>query len=349
MVKSRTQVKNIGEKGLIKIISEIIGGLGSEPLIGEDDAVAISFNKSNSSILVINTDMLVSTTDVPPQMTLYEAGRKAVVMCVSDVLVKGATPKWGVISLGFPNSLALEGDYGFKGLIKGIKNGFDNYNIKYLGGDLNESMEIIVSCTIFGENEHGKVIPRKGAKVGDIIISTGEFGKTGCGFALLLDNKKVSSISDGIKENFLRSVLNPETSQGYGGILLKNGWVHASADSSDGVYQTIIQICESSGIAAELDWNNIPIADGVVEFAKETGIKIDNLIFQAGEEFLHIYVIPNEKFREAKEYFNKIGKEFYMVGRVIEGEPKIVLKDRYNKNSSIELEMEGFEHFKKKK
>jgi thiamine-monophosphate kinase len=349
MVKSRSQVKNIGEKGLIKIISEIIGGLGSEPLTGEDDAVAIPFDKFNSSILVINTDMLVSTTDVPPQMTLFEAGRKAVVMCVSDVLVKGAIPKWGVVSLGFPNSLVLDGDSGFKGLIKGIKNGFDHYKIKYLGGDLNESMEIIVSCTVFGENEYGKVIPRNGAKVGDIIISTGEFGKTGCGFALLLDKKKASSISDKIKENFIRSVLNPETSQGYADILLQHGWVHASADSSDGIYRTLIQICESSGVTAELDWTNIPIAEGVSEFAEETGIEIENLIFQAGEEFLHIYIIPSEKFREAKEFFNEKGKEFYKIGRVIKGDPKILLRNKYHKNSTIELEMEGFEHFKKKK
>ncbi len=86
-------VSDIGERGLIQIISEILGGLGNDILSGEDDAVAIELK--DPSILVINTDMLVSTTDVPPQMTLFQAARKAVVMTVSDVLVKGSYTKMG--------------------------------------------------------------------------------------------------------------------------------------------------------------------------------------------------------------------------------------------------------------
>ncbi|MHA1729928.1 MAG: thiamine-phosphate kinase [Promethearchaeota archaeon] len=345
---SEKNVGDIGERGLIQIISEILGGLGSEVLPGKDDAVAILLKENNPSALVINTDMLVSTTDVPPQMTLYEAGRKSVVMTVSDVLVKGAIPRWGIVAIGIPLDLKLNGNNGFKALINGLKDGFEYYNVKYLGGDLNESKEIIISCTILGETTTEKVIQRSGAKAGDIIISTGEFGKTGCGFAVLLENLDPKTISLELKESFITSVLKPETQIGYGDLLLDRGWVTASADSSDGVYSTIFQICGASSVGAELFWDKLPIAEGVIKFSEETGLDVKDLIFNAGEEFLHIYTIPEDKYIEVKSYFNNLNMPFYEIGRIIGDTSKIILDDGLNRNILFASENMGFEHFKEK-
>lgn len=340
-------VSDVGERELIKLISKIIGGLGNDTLLGEDDAVSVSLTENNSNSLIINNDMLVSTTDVPEQMTYYEAGIKAVVMTVSDILVKGATPKWGIIALGIPNDLEIEGENGFTGLITGLNDAFNEYGVKYLGGDLNESKEIIISCTIFGEIEKNKAIPRSGAKPGDLIFSTGEFGRTGCGFAILLKEKDSDTIPLEWRENFINSILKPKTAVGYGNILAKNGWAHASADSSDGIHQTISQICEVSGVGAELFWNEFPIADGVEDFAEDTDLELEDLILRAGEEFLHIYIIPQDHVQEVTDYFEKQNKPFYRIGIIIEGKDKILLKDELEQDTVLLEDRKGFEHFKK--
>ena len=43
----------------------------------------------SAGAMVVNVDMLVFSTDVPPGMTHQQAARKAVVMACSDVFVKG--------------------------------------------------------------------------------------------------------------------------------------------------------------------------------------------------------------------------------------------------------------------
>ncbi len=335
-------VSDIGERGLIKIISEILGGLGNEILSGEDDAVA--FKIKDPSTLVVNTDMLVSTTDVPSQMTLFQAARKAVVMTVSDILVKGAIPKWAVIGLGIPKHLIIDGDQGFSGIIHGLKEGFNEYGVKYLGGDLNESKEIIISCTIFGDAPYG-IIPRSGAKPGDLILCTGEMGKTGCGFSILLDKKTSNSITETQKTHFVESVLNPSTPKNHGQIFAKKKWATASCDSSDGVLTSLKEICKVSIVGAELDWDSLPIAEGVEEFSNDTKQSLIDLILNSGEEFIHIFTIHNEVVNDLQNYCKNNRLTYYQIGTITENEEIFLNIDNGRVNISEKF---GFEHFRKK-
>ncbi|TFG19813.1 MAG: thiamine-phosphate kinase [Promethearchaeota archaeon] len=336
-------VSDIGERGLIHIISELLGGLGNDILTGEDDAVAIKLK--DPSTLVINTDMLVSTTDVPPQMTLFQAARKAVVMTVSDILVKGANPKWAVVALGISGNLPVEGDRGFKGLISGLKAGFLEYGVQYLGGDLNETKETVISCTVFGDAPNG-VIPRSGAKPGDLLICTGEMGKTGCGFSILVNNKEPNDLEEDQRKQFIDTILIPKTPINHSRILLENNWVTASCDSSDGILATIREICKSSNVGAILEWNSLPIAKGVIEFCQNTNQNPIDLVFNAGEEFFHIFTIPKIKLSAIQEHFKKNVLSFYVIGKITE-QKKILLR---TEDTEINLdEQTGYEHFRKKR
>jgi thiamine-monophosphate kinase len=332
-------VSDIGERGLIKIISEILGGLGNDVLSGEDDAVAIKIKYP--STIVINTDMLVSTTDVPPQMNLFQAARKAVVMTVSDVLVKGAIPKWAVVALGVDNRLPITGDQGFMGLIQGLKAGFKEYGIQYLGGDLNETKETIISCTIFGEAPYG-IISRSGASPGDYILTTGEMGKTGCGFSLLLENMVPLNISEEQKKSFINSIMMPHTPPKTGIILASKGYASASCDSSDGILKAIQEICEASDTGAEIYWDSLPISSGVINFSEEMKLDVINLVLKAGEEFLHIFVVPSEKMECMQADMLELG--LTKIGIISKSKGEISLKYR---NKTVVFDgITGYEHFK---
>src|SRR5947208_11437448 len=65
------------------------------PLRFDDDVAA--FPMSQGRLVVLKTDMLVGSTDVPRGMTLGQAGRKAVVATVSDFAAKGGTHR-GLLS-----------------------------------------------------------------------------------------------------------------------------------------------------------------------------------------------------------------------------------------------------------
>src|SRR5436190_2075861 len=60
--------------------------------LGFDDDVA-AFPMSQGRLVVLKTDMLVGSTDVPRGMTLGQAASKAVVATVSDFAAKGVEPR----------------------------------------------------------------------------------------------------------------------------------------------------------------------------------------------------------------------------------------------------------------
>jgi thiamine-monophosphate kinase len=352
-LNATVKVRDLGERNLIRIISQILGGLGNEILPNEDDAVAIDLTQLMTSTMVINTDMLVSTTDIPPQMTMYQAGRKAIVMAISDVLVKGAIPRYAVIGLGVPSDLDVEGDNGFKGVIHGLHDACTTYHMKYLGGDLSETKEIIISCTVFGELSGEHIIPRSGAQNEDILLATDDFGKTGVGFALVLEDKDPGTafwkqFDKGVKNKFMNAVLEPSTPLEYGPLFAKSGWVHASADSSDGILVTLLEICSASHKDAYLNVNQIPIALGVREFAAATKINLEKLIFSAGEEFLHIFAAPPSIVKKIHAYCTSHHLSLYAIGTLKDStteQPKIMLRDAKGVEKDLTDSLHGYEHF----
>ena len=103
-------IASIGEKGLIERIHAKIHVERDPGLAARDDV----FMFGN---LVVNADMLVRKTDIPSSMDLYHAGRKAVIMNASDLVVKGIVPGAMVVSLGLPATLPVDG---FDQLVEGI-------------------------------------------------------------------------------------------------------------------------------------------------------------------------------------------------------------------------------------
>src|SRR5713226_9391827 len=170
---------------------EIIGVLkrrfDSKPKLplGFDDDVA-AFPISRSRLLVLKTDMLVGSTDVPPGMTLAQAARKAVVATVSDFAAKGVQPKGLMVSLGLPSPVRLSA---VNEIASGLRRGAREYHCRIVGGDTSETDDLVIDCIGFGFAEPRKILRRDGAKPGDVIAVTGDFGRTAAGLRILLGRK----------------------------------------------------------------------------------------------------------------------------------------------------------------
>jgi thiamine-monophosphate kinase len=282
------KISEIGEDGLIDFIFKIIKE--SE----YDDAITESLKGiGNKKLLVTNSDMLVSTTDVPSQMSLFQAGRKAIIMAVSDLLVKGVQPSWASIALGLPNELEFEGDNGFVGLIQGLYAGCKEFGIRYRGGDLNTTKEIIISVTVTGYIKPGNFIPRSGAKPGNSVYINGTFGYTGAGLAILLNQvPEQVEIPEAIADKAINSVLNATVSGAEANFLSEKEFASCSCDSSDGLHRTLQAIAKASGVGFDIDFNQL-ISPEIITFSEITKIPIEKLILGAGEEWIHVFCIKN--------------------------------------------------------
>ena len=336
-MSSNNFISKIGEVRLIELIEDLILKETGERLI-KDDAFFFKIQNINKSI-VLNSDMFVSTTDAPSQMSFFQMGHKSVIMNISDLVVKGIEPKAIIISLGLPNDLKLSQ---FKDLIMGIISCAKEWNLKYLGGDLNKTKEIVINPTVFGLKKSGSIIKRAGMKEGDYLAINGRFGLTFVGFDILLKNK-------GNKRNYpkyersINSVLYPHIFGKEAYFLSDMSLATASIDSSDGFVKSLRDLMLSNrGLGFEIEINKDLIDHEALIYADEHNIPTEKLILYGGEEFIHLFTIPAEKYEESIKLAKSKGGFLIKVGKVISEEKIYFLKNQ----NRLKINDHGYEHFK---
>ena len=95
--------EDLGERKIIELIQSHLSVMPDSPMPFGDDVSAVDLG--NGQVAVLKTDMLVGKTDVPRDMSLWQAARKTVVMNVSDFAAKGVQPVAVLVSLGLPRDL----------------------------------------------------------------------------------------------------------------------------------------------------------------------------------------------------------------------------------------------------
>ncbi|MCD6538786.1 thiamine-phosphate kinase [Candidatus Bathyarchaeota archaeon] len=325
----------LGEKRIIKLIWEYLDLMPHLALDLGDDVSAI--NIGGGRIAVLKTDMLVGETDVPPGMSLRQAARKAVVMSVSDFAAKGVKPLAMLVSLGLPRSLS-END--IRDIGAGLGDAAREYSTYIIGGDTNEASDLIISCSLLGFSSEGRVVSRSGAKPGDIVAVTGEFGKTSAGLKILLEGLSApKEIAKKLKE----AVFIPRARLSEGLALSEAGVLSASIDSSDGLAMSLYELSDASNVGFIID--HVPIAEEAVRFADIHGFDPYDLGLYGGEEYELIVTVRPQLWEAAERAIADAGGTLIRIGRVIR-EKRIELRT----NGEIrDIERRGWEHFKMEK
>ncbi|MFX0021687.1 MAG: thiamine-monophosphate kinase [Candidatus Hermodarchaeota archaeon] len=340
-MKTNPQIGNLGETELIKLIEETISRKTGRTLIRDDSFFYDLKNEDSDSKIVLNSDMLVSTTDIPPQMTSYQIGRKSIIMNVSDLLVKGVKPKGLIISLGLPTELKKQE---FLDLINGIIDISTRFDLDYIGGDINETREVIINPTVFGFKNPSTIIYRRGIEVGDILVANNKFGLTGVGFDILLNKQGDVEGFDNYKRSIM-SVLEPDINESEAYVLSEKKMATASIDSSDGLYKSLKDLMISNpNIGFEIQFNDNLIDSEAFNYSNEFNVSLEELVFNGGEEFIHLFTINPKNLREAQIAIQSIGGHIFIIGKII-SEQYISICKQDEKKEIIDY---GFEHFTKR-
>ncbi|NHJ85081.1 MAG: thiamine-phosphate kinase [Asgard group archaeon] len=328
------RIKDIGERGLLALFEKLVDD-GDLPF--NDDAVAFSLDDKQS--IVVNIDTFVANTDAPPNMTSYQMGAKATTMAISDLAAKGVQPLYIIASGAFPEEYKTKDTIQ---LVKGIKDTGIKYGAKFLGGDTNAADDIILSVVALGISKKESLIKRNGANIGDLIYTTGNFGLTGAGFKVFIENYNCTKKQ---RERFYQAIYQPEARLKAGLLFAKLGVITSCIDSSDGLawcLKELIRNKNECGIIID----NLPIDPFALEFAKNHKLNIDDLILYAGEEFELVFTI-NPKNRElVEQHLKNEDIDFCKIGTISSKHPsKLMLLVN---GESQEIIPKGWEHFKDK-
>lgn len=330
MSSRHRKIRDLGERELIRRFQRLLTPYAEALLTGIEDAVAVPVGRD---ALVVNTDMLVSSTDVLPDMTPSEIAWKTGVMGLSDLAAKGAAPRGVVISLGLPADTKEQ--YVMQ-LVAGLDRVCREHGTYYLGGDTGECSELVINCTAFGLVHQDRLIRRRGAHPTDVVAVTGEFGYTGSLFQALFHRKDRAKR---LLREIRNKALHTRARLAEGQALASESLASAAIDSSDGLAWSLHELASQSGVGFRID--DLPIPSICSKFADANKLDAHDLALYGGEEFELVVTIPENRFLRAVQAVQRVGGQLLRIGVVTEKQELLLAvggKER-------PIEARGYQHF----
>jgi len=281
--------------------------------------------------LVLKVDMLVEHTDVPPGMSYRQAARKAVAMCVSDLAAKGVKPDSFMVSIGLRKGVSQKK---VNELAVGLKDAEREWGVHLVGGDTNESKELVIDCAMVGFAK--RLVARSGASSGDALVVTGPFGYQPAGLRILTEGARSQAR---FGERAKASVLSPRPSLGVG--LALAPYLSSSMDSSDGLARSIHTLARASGVGFEV--TALPAGEGVKRFAADNGLDAEKLVLEGGEEYVIVGTVRKSKLRAAGIAVKKAGGKLVEIGVATPRKRRVELS---MKGGSRPIRDEGWTHLR---
>jgi thiamine-monophosphate kinase len=204
----------------------------------------------DAAILRLGGDDCVVTVDLVTDGVDFElakidprrAGRKALAVSLSDLAAMAAKPVAAFVAVALPRSGGMELA---QSLYEGMAPLATRYRTAIAGGDTNSwDGPLVISTTAIGAvTERGPLV-RSGAKLGDRIIVTGDFGGSILGKHLDFEPR--------IEEALL---------------LNERYTLHAGIDCSDGLSLDLSRLAAVSGCGAVLHLSRLPISPAARQLA----------------------------------------------------------------------------------
>jgi thiamine-monophosphate kinase len=325
------RVADIGEAGLLQYIFPfcVPGAVG-------DDAALLTTQDSYS--ITITTDVLVDGVHFSEATTsANDVGWRSIAANLSDLAAMGATPLGITVGLSLPGSTPVAW---VKELYAGMKSCTDVYGTGIIGGDICRSNTISIAITAVGEVPKDRVIQRRNALPGFVIVVTGAHGKSKAGLELLLNKDLGNHLSSIERQHLITAHQRPRPRLD---VLPLLDWSQpiAGMDSSDGLVDAVTQICLASGVGARIDRQLLPIDRAMYKLTPELAL---DWTLGGGEDFELVLCMA---LANAKVLVEKLGAGAAIVGEVTP-EPDLILVNSQDPDLFLSLiNYKQFQHFGK--
>ncbi len=323
-------LKDIGEKELINRLAEFM----PNKQVSDDCAFIQTKNKN----LLVNTDALVENVHFNDDtISAKDIGWKAVACNISDLLSSGCNEIIGVnIALVLPSTTNW---IWVKDLYTGINKALKHFGGVILGGDCSVGKDKIISMTIIGKQGEIK-LRRNSCRPKEIILTTGIHGLSKLGFMIRSkDNFDYPiTLSQSLIKKSLKEFCKPKPKPKFLKKLLKarpNKRIKTigCTDSSDGLFQALLDLSIESNCKAIVDYAKIPKHKDW-----PTGKEWDEFYFFGGEDYQLVFSLP----RKWADNLLRANKNITEIGYFAEGIPTVNFK---NLDNNKFLEYKCFSHF----
>jgi len=312
----KTPISDLGEFGLIEHITKSFDNKNKSTIFGVgDDAAVIEYTKDK--YLLLSTDMLIEGVHFDLAYTpLKHLGYKAVSVNVSDICAMNGRPTHITVSIAISNRFTVES---VEELYSGIKLACENYNIDLVGGDTTTSISgLSISISILGETEKRSITYRRGAKVNDLVVVSGDLGAAYLGLQILKREKEIFLVNPGVQPDLqgndyaLQRQLKVEARSKLIEVLKEMDVVPSSMiDISDGLTSEILHLSKQSNVGITIYEDKLPIDYTTMNLAKDLKINPIFCALNGGEDYELLFTISQKHYEKLKKDI-----DFTIIGHV---------------------------------
>lgn len=242
------------------------------------------------------------------------AGRKAISRNLSDVAAMAALPIGAVSTVAMPKGFSRQDA---EALFRGMRTASDPFHCPLVGGDIGAwAGPLVLSVTVFARPAGIKPVLRSGAKPGDAICVTGNFGGAW---------KSKRHI------NFLPRINEAR-------ILACRHELHSMIDVSDGLAWDLEHICKASNVGAEIIADHIPI-HREAKADKTPGAPLTAAL-NSGEDYELLFTLPAAHAEELLKS-QPLSVKISCIGNIVEGKGIVMVQPDGKKE---ELKPVGWNH-----
>ncbi len=275
------RLTDVGEFGLIRRIHELLKKEGAASPSGlsvgvGDDAAA--FRPRPGFEILVTCDCAVQGRHFSAEhVTPREAGRRSMVLNISDIGAMGGRPLYALVSLGLRRDTTVE--Y-VEEMYHGFLEELNPFSALIIGGNLTESGDgVFIDITLIGEVKEGRLVRRSTARPGDIILVTGYPGQAAAGLQLLLHSLAPK------EHSVVRAYIHPSHRAKEGAGIAETGYATAMIDISDGFLGDLNHICEESAVGARVFQERLPMSKGLMEAASVLKKDPLDLFFRESDDY----------------------------------------------------------------
>jgi thiamine-monophosphate kinase len=180
-----------------------------------------------------------------------------------------------------------------------------------------------------------KITSRKGAKIRDVIITSGPFGYTSSGLKIILNHYKADPR---FSKKSKKQVFMPTPRLRFGLAIAR--YLSSSMDSSDGLSTTLNEMSRQS--LKRFVITRLPSHQDVEKFAKANRIRFTDLVFNGGEEYEIVATVSPKNLSKIRKIARIQKIPLFEIGHVAKG--KNVIYQQENKITIVQDK--GWLHFK---
>ncbi|MAZ98113.1 MAG: thiamine-phosphate kinase [Rhodospirillaceae bacterium] len=300
-----------------------------------DDAAVLPIG--SDSELVISTDALVEGIHYVGDEDASLIAQKSLRTNLSDMAAMGAAPWAYTLSLILDPLKKCSADQWLDSFVAGLQIDQNKYDVRLIGGDsVVGAGPTVISITIIGKLNNKGPLVRSGALQNDDIYVSGTIGDSAAGLQVIKGSLDFLDFSDQIYLKNRYYLPQPRVALG----LALVGLASAAMDVSDGLIQDMGHLCSASGLAAVINWPNVPLSPPVITLLESKSISISAII-NGGDDYELLFTAPSILRPDIEELSKKTEVSLTRIGYMTEG-ADVLLMDK--ENQLISLAGAGFKH-----